>query len=666
MRMWFSNISVVRIYLILILILCLYYLQAQWTRQSPLPTGQTVTDACFLNSSTGWIFGLSGTILRTDDGGLSWIDQSSPVYGDISTGLFLDNNIGWIATGDYLNNSGKIFSTKNGGYTWNLKFSDDESTIRDLSFINHDTGWALARCHPPFPLPEQNLFLKTTDGGDNWLVLDSINYSHFIKIDFINNTVGFIAGAGMPNLMKTTDGGISWQASPHVSDASLTDVFFTDANNGYSCGNNFYYTHNGGLSWGYTFCYHSYAVDMYDSFSGWTISIDKVYKVTNGGQNTDYQFTADKSLLTDISALDSAHAFVFGENVSIYSTGDGGINWQEMSNGTQHDLYSVFFLNENDGWAGGSNQTLLRTHDGGKHWAFTRLPLSYPVTDIQFINPDSGRLISGGIYRTVDGGLSWLLSSLPEDPPSDLFFIDFQTGWYLGSEGHLFKSTDGGTVWQEKISGTGKDLRSIYFVDELNGWIAGNGIMMKSVDGGENWESCYEGSMNFMEIGFFSGSVGYALVENPSGRNFMVKTADGGITWEQGPGFPDMNAMAFCFLDQMKGWVAGEGGAIYYTETGGTFGIDDYTNSERDDLVRIYPNPSKNEFTISFHVDSADDFEIGVYDLQGKKVWKYNEISLNTASYMHKWDPGNFPPGIYLCKVRIGEHAQSTKIIYLK
>lgn len=704
MRIWLTKISAMRIILTFLSGICLIHAsQAQWTKQSPLPTGQTVTDACFLNSDTGWIFGLNGTILRTDNGGLTWIDQSS-AYGDISTGLFLDDNDGWIATDGYQNNQGKIFGTSDGGYTWNLQFSDISAAIRDLSFINADTGWALACCYPPYPLPERNFFLKTIDGGENWFVLDSINYSHFLKVDFINNSLGFIAGTGMPNLMKTTDGGMTWQDSPHVSDAGLTDVYFKDAGNGFSCGNNLYFTHNGGESWGSTFCYHACKVDMVNALNGWTISIDKVYKVTNGGGDVEYQFTADKSLLTDISAIDSAHAFAFGSNVSFYSTNDGGNSWQEMSNGTQHDLYRVFFLNENEGWAGGSDQALLRTHDGGEHWMFTRIPSSNVITDIQFINADTGWLVSGEVYRSTDGGLSWLKSTGYENSISDLCFIDAQLGWCVGSEGRLYKSVNGGVDWEEKSSGSDKDLNAVNFVDENTGWVAGDGMVMKSTDGGDSWGISFESPDDFLKIQFLNETEGYVLADklciktNNGGEDWqlvfperqftpdsfsdicfitpetgyisdnisLMKTTDGGVNWVMEPVFPDGGIKAIYFVDGLSGWVVGSGGLIYHTESGGTFSIKDHEEKNTSSSCIIYPNPSGGIVKISFRLDGQEDVEIGMYTLQDLRICFYKEMRLNPGSYSYEWDPANLPSGIYLCKIRIGEHTYTGKIIYLK
>jgi len=676
---------------------------AQWIKQSPIPTGADIRDACFISPDTGWIFGYDGTILRTNDAGLSWIDQSSSMYSLINSGLFLDANHGWIACYDNSqNNYGKIFGTIDGGYSWNLQFSDIYSSIRELSFINPDIGWALCCRYLPNPSSCGNYFLKTINGGQNWFVLDSIDQCFYNEIDFINDTMGYIAGAGMPNLMKTLDGGLTWQASPHVSDASLTDLFFTDLNNGYSCGNNFYYTHNSGAGWNYTYCYHSYKVDMYDALNGWTISLDKIYKVTNGGSNVDYQYTMDKNLLLHISALDSANAYAIGRYVSICTTHDG-TNWHEISNGTQNDLFSIFFLGENEGWVSGSDHTFMHTTDGGEHWDFIGSPFWVPVMDIQFINPDTGWMVGDDIYRTTNGGEYWQYSLSTAPDIRDLYFLDSQLGWCVGNDGIMYKSMDGGISWEEKISRTDKDLNAVSFVNQSIGWIAGDRTVLKTIDGGESWEESYAGYSDFLKIQFFDENVGYILAdrlylktytggeywhvvipEGMSGLPFedfcfidqdigylsadysLLKTTNGGESWESATSLPDMQTHAIFFTNEMDGWLVGANGAIYHTKTGGTVSVKGHNDGAIPSSYNIFPNPTSGKIKITYKLESTKDVEIGIYNLQGLSISNYKEIRLNPGIYSYDWNPANLPPGIYLCKIRIGDCSDTKKIVYIK
>jgi photosystem II stability/assembly factor-like uncharacterized protein len=708
MSNWSSGIAVKCIFLIILFLhLDFQFLSAQWIKQSPIPTGQDITGVCFVNPETGWIFGGNGTVLRTNDGGITWTDQSLPSGDMISCGLFLDLNHGWIALSDeYHDNKGRIYGTIDGGYTWHLQFMDNNCAIRDMCFLNKDTGWALAYYREVSPVPlSRNFIMKTVDGGNNWLIISFLQLAHFRKMDFINDTIGYIAGAGLPNLMKTVDGGVSWTASPHASNGSLTDILFTDIENGYTCGNNFYYTHNSGASWGFTYCYYTNGVGMYDAFNGWTFTIDKVFKVTNGGDNVDYQFSVEKSIIAGISVVDSTNAWIVGRNVMILATHDGSVSWQEISNGTHHSLHSLFFINQDEGWAGGDDRTLLHTQDGGKHWTFCNVDASPgAISDIQFINRDTGWFVNGDVYLTTNNGLSWSQASGLSNPVSDVYFPDPQLGWCVGPEGRLFKSVNGGNDWEEKNSGTEKDLHAVYFIDENLGWIAGDGIIKKTTDGGENWDERYIGPAHFLKIQFLDESSGYIIagglylktgsggefwdivipggmtgpdslkdicfidqnVGYLSGNDFLLRTTDGGANWHNDPGFPAMQPIAIFFVNEDKGWIVGEDGAIYQTESGGSFSIDDPEDDVRSSPYVIFPNPSGENISINYKLDNQEDIEIGIYTLQGTKTGFYKETGKSPGNYSFNWVPGNLPPGIYLFKIRIGDFTGSEKIVYIK
>lgn len=695
------------IFLIFLLIMAdIRAVSAQWVKQSPLPTGEEITDICFISPDTGWIFGLNGTVLNTTDGGNSWADQSIPTDDRINFGLFLDRENGWLAlSGGPPDYNGKIYGTSDGGKHWDIQYSDPAGVIRSMSFINPDTGWALAYLQQSQPFNKSwNYFLKTTDGGESWFLLDFLEQSHFRKVDFIDDTTGYVTGAGTPNLMKTVDGGLNWQATPHSSNAGLTDIFFTDINNGYSCGNNFYFTHNAGASWDYTYCYHANSVGMYDSLNGWTASIDKVFKVSNGGLDVNYQFTVDKSLLVDISVVDSANAFISGKFATIYATHDGSETWQEISNGTHNSLFSIFFLNELEGWAGGADRTLLNTRNGGKHWTYKNVNApSNAITDIQFVNPATGWFVNGEIYLTIDSGKSWNPASGLSYPVKDLYFLNDTLGWCCGAEGRLFKSVNGGLNWEERNSGTGKELNAVYFTDDNEGWIAGEGLVSKTSDGGATWEESYTGLTAFSKIQFTDAINGFILAESfylrtqnggeawnvvvpegmigpgfledicfvnqntgyLSGGNYLLKTIDGGVTWNNDLSQPAINCHAIFFIDESKGWMAGEKGVIFHTETGGTFSVIDPADGQSSCQYIISPNPSKDIFRINYLLEKTADVEIGIYTLQGTVISYYHETGASPGNYTFAWDPAFFSPGIYLCKIRIGENSRTEKIFLI-
>src|SRR5690349_18110357 len=50
-----------------------------WCWQRPTPAGGLIADMFFLDDSTGWAVGDAGLILKTTDGGATWVGQASGV-----------------------------------------------------------------------------------------------------------------------------------------------------------------------------------------------------------------------------------------------------------------------------------------------------------------------------------------------------------------------------------------------------------------------------------------------------------------------------------------------------------------------------------------------------------------------------------------------------------
>jgi len=48
----------------------------------------------FVDDNSGWAIGRNGTILRTDDAGLNWVEQESGTKQNLY-GLYLVKKIGW-------------------------------------------------------------------------------------------------------------------------------------------------------------------------------------------------------------------------------------------------------------------------------------------------------------------------------------------------------------------------------------------------------------------------------------------------------------------------------------------------------------------------------------------------------------------------------------------
>src|SRR5436305_15121990 len=96
--------------------------RARWVWQNPIPQWNTLHDVSFVDGSTGTATRHNGTIIRTTDGGNSWVIQSSGTTNTLYGVSFTD-----VSHGTAVGASGTIVRTTDGGNTW----SGDTSGITD-------------------------------------------------------------------------------------------------------------------------------------------------------------------------------------------------------------------------------------------------------------------------------------------------------------------------------------------------------------------------------------------------------------------------------------------------------------------------------------------------------------------------------------------------------
>ncbi len=118
----------------------------------------------FVNDTTGFIGGGSfsdgGYILQTLDAGETW-EVSQSLSERITDINFINDSIGWAVGG-----SGTILKTENAGTSWITQSSNSSATLNSVSFSDPQNGWAVG-------FGGETLY--TTDGGSTWREFDSVN-----------------------------------------------------------------------------------------------------------------------------------------------------------------------------------------------------------------------------------------------------------------------------------------------------------------------------------------------------------------------------------------------------------------------------------------------------------------------------------------------------------
>jgi len=284
-----------------------------WSKQES-GTTEILFSVHFVDPNIGWAVGDRNTILKTTDGGNTWLKQDSGFSSNVFPSVhFINSNIGWVS-GWVANqpNSGIILKTTDGGKTWINHFLGPPP-ISSIYFIDSNTGWAAGGI---------NVF-KTTNGGSTWVEKNTPNPNNLNTIYFVNSNVGWAASfAG--GVVKTTDGGENW-VKIYNGDDSARSIFFLDSN------------------------------------KGWFVGYISILKTIDSGNTWIRQEMSGKTAdLLDVYFVNSNTGWVAGRG-AILKTTDGGNNWQKENIPFTNQLFfKLFFINSNTGWAVGSGGTILK------------------------------------------------------------------------------------------------------------------------------------------------------------------------------------------------------------------------------------------------------------------------------------------------------------------
>jgi photosystem II stability/assembly factor-like uncharacterized protein/subtilisin-like proprotein convertase family protein len=163
-------------------------LQAEYS-QNPL------NDIFFINRDTGWAVGMDTTLMRTEDGGQTWLNCNVDVYGNpyLRSVQFIDESKGWaVGTG------GAVLMSDDGGKNWQEIHTGFSDLLQSVCFTDPLNGWASGT---------EGMILRTIDGGYTWFrQYSGVERGYLTAICFVDPLNGWVAGEG-GTIKRTVNGG---------------------------------------------------------------------------------------------------------------------------------------------------------------------------------------------------------------------------------------------------------------------------------------------------------------------------------------------------------------------------------------------------------------------------------------------------------------------------
>lgn len=214
---------------------------------------------------------------------------------------------------------------------------------------------------------------------------------------------------------------------------------------------------------------------------------------------------------------------------------------QEISSGTNIDLYDVRFVNEQIGYSCGGqlweSGIILKTTDGGQTW-LTQLETDNVLYALEFKSELEGVAVgySGRAWKTEDGGNTWVLR---ESGPIGNAAPVYADAAFLNSSEIILASGNnyffgGFSAFSFNFEGfldslIDVDMQGVHFFNNQDGLMCGYGSIYKTNNGGDTWEPTNAKGDYFKQMAFNEESEG--LVIGYQGKIFS--TTNGGNTWER-------------------------------------------------------------------------------------------------------------------------------------
>lgn len=520
-----------------------------WVATTP-PTAQGLNAVAFargtaIGYAVGNANGAALTAFKTTDG-VSWRALSLPAIGQDLLAVACDS------TGAHVNVTGlngTVLRSDDGGVTWRSETPQRIGTaaIRTVALPTADRV-NLGADFGAMPF--------SRDRGAHWMG-DRQKAPRTINAVVTAGGTSYAVGSGGV-FMRSTDNGVTWAGKTLGSALNLRGVAFYSATGGAVVGDGgvIMTTTDGGITWttrasGTTASFN--AVAFFNATYGAAVGNGGLVRTTSDAGLTwvvpnNVQTTANLYDVAFGPAATQNDVWAVGAGGTILTPNASGLTkvWQVKVSGVTSTLRSVSAVDANNVMAVGDFGTALRSTNGGTAWLpmTSAIGTSENLRTVRMYRASSTSPVyawAGGTHgfvaNTANGGLTWAaqvagLPSIAEDTP-----VTINGAWpadsthvvMVGTDGEVRTTSDGGTTWSYFTYGTFADLRGVTMPAPDQAWAVGSaGTIINSFDGGQSWYQQASGAAQDLNaVKMVTTSNGYAV--GAAGQ--IRSTTSGGWSW---------------------------------------------------------------------------------------------------------------------------------------
>ncbi len=392
-------------------------------------------------------------------------------------------------------------------------------------------------------------------------------------------------------------------------------------------------------------------------------------------------------------AVTSKGTKVMSTAMGVYYKTSGSTSWTHSFPSSGYVTGQKIFKDKNDvlytlGKIKGNNtyslypREMWKSTDEGKTWTADTLDMSKVRAYYYFVDENGNEYAGAGatanFIKRVGAGNSWEYDTQgflrDKNYTGILGYGSDGTGTVYASaaitgKAYVYRRDVNSTTWLIDSAGWDPSFSAFSFANDASGNIfagAMNGGVLKRVNG--RWKR-----LQYPNANLFGNSV-FTLTTDNSGALFVAysnftyaattglgvfMTKDTGSNWTQ-VGTDSFNFNQLVSAGDTIYGLANYGGVYAFTESSSVTAVEEQKNILNANGIKIYPNPAKDELTISFSKDINDGHFIEITDMQGRRMRSY---TFKENVHDLQMDLTNLPRGIYILSVQTSSGVERQKFI---